>query len=54
MTSKAVFYALWERKTAQERRARLNELGAKGPQSDDEQREHDTLAAMVAEDEDNG
>lgn len=53
MTSKETFFAIWEMKTAVERRERLNVLGAQS-KDDEEQREHDVLAAMVAEDEING
>lgn len=52
MTSKAEFHTQWQLKDPAERRARLNELGANENRTDDEEREHDALAAMVAEDED--
>lgn len=41
----------WKDKTPGERRAKLNELGAIGEKSEAEQREHDVLATLVAEDE---
>lgn len=51
MTSKAEFMSKWSENTAQERRARLNQLGAVEVKTDDEKREHDALAEMVAADE---
>lgn len=53
MTSKADFKKQWESETPEERRVRLNFLASIEEKSDDQQREHDMLAEMVAEDEDN-
>jgi hypothetical protein len=52
MTSKADFKKQWEKNTPEERRERLNELGAMPERDDDLEREHDSLAEMVAVDED--
>jgi hypothetical protein len=54
MTSKEEWKKQWEESEPIERRARLNELAARGYDTldDDGQREHDQLATMVAEDED--
>lgn len=54
MTSKADYEKQWEDSEPIERRARLNELAAKGYSecTEDERREHDALATMVAVDED--
>lgn len=51
MTSKADFKTEWSDNTPEERRARLNELGAMPDKEDDLLREHDALAEMVADDE---
>lgn len=51
MTSKADFKKQWDKNTPEERRFRLNELGAITEKDDDTQREHDALAEMVAVDE---
>lgn len=52
MASKADFTNQWKDSTAEERRARLNELGSNEEKDENEWREHDALAALVAEDED--
>lgn len=51
MTSKADFKQQWKIASPEERRDRLNFLGADREKSDDEWREHHALAEMVAEDE---
>jgi hypothetical protein len=51
VASKKDFTDKWMTHTAEERRARLNELGSIVEKSDDEQREHDALATVVAQDE---
>lgn len=53
MTSKEEWKKQWQDSEPIERRARLNELAARGFDTleEDEQREHDQLATMVAEDE---
>lgn len=51
MTSKADWTDQWSENTPEERRGRLNELGAVVEKTDEEWREHDALAAMVADDE---
>lgn len=54
MTSKADFKKTWADSDPASRRARLNELGAitHSEKSEDKIREHDVLAELVAEDED--
>jgi hypothetical protein len=52
MTSKVDFTKQWQDSTPEERRARLNELGSNEEKDENEWREHDALAALVAEDED--
>lgn len=52
MTNKHDFKKYWSDQETEHRRTRLNELGANENKTDDEQREHDVLAEMVAEDED--
>jgi len=53
MTTRIEFLNKWKKKEPIERRARLNELAAQGYDTLDEnrKREHDALAAMVADDE---
>lgn len=46
------FTKTWESNTPEERRARLDELGAIEDMSDDQRQEHDALATLVAADED--
>jgi hypothetical protein len=51
MTSKADFMREWKDETPETRRATLNELGAIAEKDENEQREHDVLAELVAKDE---
>lgn len=52
MTSKADFKKQWEGEIPEERRARLDFLASIENRTEDQHREHDMLAEMVAEDED--
>jgi hypothetical protein len=54
MTSKADWKADWMKAgvTPEERRTRLNELGALVEKDDEQWREHNALAELVADDED--
>jgi hypothetical protein len=51
MTSKADFIKQWKEETPESRRATLNELGAIAEKDENELREHDVLAELVAQDE---
>lgn len=51
MTSKADMTKRWKDFTPEERREALNTLGAIEEKDDEQQREHDVLATMVAKDE---
>ena len=51
MTSKAEWKKQYENFTPAERRRRLNELGAVPEKDDEQMREHEALAALVAQDD---
>lgn len=51
MPTEEDFTTTWASNTSEERRARLDELGAIEDMSDDQRQEHDALATLVAFDE---